>query len=145
MSDLPWLGHGAELPQLHPGPNIKCARVARPAYGARRCVRPDDDDVLVDQRHGIVRNHHVDFAGRAETGIGHAGPGVERNQPTTGREDDARLLVPFAGPIRDAAPRRCATGDLVLPDLVARLRVERNDAVRRGQIHHPVDDDRRGL
>ena len=114
-----------------------------PASPGRR-VGADDDDVLVDQRHRVVRHHHVHFAGLAEAGVDRAGLGVERDQTAAGREDDAWIAA-VTRPIRDAAPGRRAAGDRIPPDFLAGLRLERHDAVRGRQIHDAVDDDRRRL
>ena len=50
-----------------------------------------------------------------------------------------------ARPVCDAASRRRAAGQRESPDFLAVLRRQRDDAVRRRQIHHAVDDDWRGL
>ena len=55
----------------------------------------------------------------------------------------ARRQPVAAGPIRQPAPGRA--GRLVLPDLLAGRRVERVDPVRRAEIQHAVDDERRAL
>ena len=55
-------------------------------------------------------------------------------------------VLRVAGPVLDAARRRIAGRHLEDPHLLARRRVERDDAaVGRGDVHHAVDDERRGL
>ena len=89
----------------------------------------------------------VDAALVAERVVGLAGLRVEREEPAVARaEDDLRRRLRVAGPVLDAARRGVARRELEHPHLLARRRVERDDAaVRRGDVHHAVDDERRGL
>ena len=107
-----------------------------------------DQDFSVDdgRRHGLAV---------AERGLGDlhrpdrlAGLGVERDQLGVERgEIDLVAIDRGAAIVGPAAIDRDRPHVvLVVPDLLAGLRVECVDVIeRRGHIHHAVDDDRRGL
>ena len=146
MARVARLRDGVELPQLRAGPRIERARVADPADRPRRRVGADHDDVLVDERHRVVR--HADIDGAASV------PKARSRSPVLAltairRRPAVKMMrggsVAVAGPVRDAAARQRAAGDRMLPELLAGLGIERDDAIRGRQVHHAVDDDRRRL
>ena len=145
MTDVARLRDGVELPQLRAVTRIEGARVADPADGPRRRIGADHDDVLVDERHRVIRHADIHGAVRAEAQIALAGLGVDRDQAASGSEDDAWRKATVAGPVRDTAAGERAAGNELLPDLLTRLGVERHDTIRGRQIHDAVDDNRRRL
>ena len=94
-----------------------------------------------------LRRVEIDDALVAEGFVRLAGLGVQRDQPAVMRaEDDLRRSLVVAGPVLDAARRRHAGRHLVGPQLLTGRRIQRHDlAVRRADVHHAVDDDRRRL
>ena len=130
----------------------------RPARRVLLVAAAGDDEVLVDGRrraqadgpgHALedLGGVHVDAALVAE-GLGWlAGLGIERVEPAvTGGEDHLRRCTRISGPVFDAARRGIAGRHLKDPDFLARGRVERHHApIRRRDVHHAVDDERRGL
>ena len=147
VADLARLRHRAELPQLLARDRAEGARVADAARRTARRVRAHDDDLLPHQGHRVVGHADVDLAAIAEVRDGSAGRGVQREQPLTGAEDDARRqsLRRVARPERDPAPGRDAARQRVPPDFLTGKRIERDDGVRGRQVHRAVDHDRRGL
>ena len=139
------LRHRIELPHLGATHRVERARVADTADRAGRCVCADDDDIAVNERDRVVRDHHVDGAAVAEVGHRLAAGGIERAQVQPGGEDDARRQPVAAGPVGDPAPRRTRALDLMTPDLGPRHRVERDHAVSRRHVHDAGNDNRRGL
>src|SRR5262249_1051072 len=120
---------GAELPELFAVARVIRARIADPADGARRCVGADDDCVLVDEGHWVVRQHLAASAVGPEAGGRRPGLRVDGHQPTPRREDDPRRAVALARPVRDAAPRGSGPHNDVTPDLAARVWLEGDDAI----------------
>src|SRR5690606_7649491 len=85
----------------------------------------------------------------AEAGRGLAGCGVDRVELRSRHEQDPRRRARIAFPVADAARRNAARASLtfgprddVRPELLARLAVERDDAIAARHIHHAADDDR---
>ena len=73
-------------------------------------VGADDDDVLVDERHAAPVDAHVDEAAGSERRVELAAGGLERDQTSSDRHQDARRDRAVAGPVREPAARRCAAG-----------------------------------
>ena len=99
-------------------------------------------DVLVD-RAGRRQSHPLNDPLLAEARDQGAGLGVDGRQAVGVGREQARRQPVAAGPIRQPPPGR--RGCLVLPHLLACRRVERVDPVRRAEIQHAVDDERRAL
>src|SRR5437879_6262932 len=93
-----------------------------------------------------LKHLHVDLARVSEPGSELPGLRVERQQPSVSSpDDDLRRNPGFTGPVRDAS---CGGGvaEVFGPQLLARVRVQRNEAAVGGrQVHHTVDDQRRSL
>src|SRR5262249_33187575 len=68
---------------------------------------------------------------------------VERDQPpVSSAEQDARRSLLVARPKGDAAVLAAVRLRIVLPNLLAGLRIEGHDAlVLRREVHHAIDDD----
>ena len=147
---------GVEVPQLLARARVVGVHVALLALARRQMradvslagaeeIGPHQHDVPVDHRHAGVGNLEIDVAALAERRVQCAGVGAQRDQLSQAREEDARRQLAVAGPVRDAAERGEPFGQLVAPDLLAGLRLERDDAIARGQIHHAVHHDGRDL
>ncbi len=100
----------------------------------------------------------IDVAAFAEIGARRARRGIERDQAGVDRRDEDALAAAVAlrairidpqadAAIDEAVGRRTQIGTgIEAPDRLAGLRIERDDSgKRRGQVHHAVDDDGRGL
>ena len=149
--------HRVERPHQLAGAHVPRAHVAgRPARRVLLRRPAGDDQVPVDdgrraqavasgQSAQDLRRVEADDALRRRTRRWAAGLGVQRVELGVARaEHDLRRRAPVARPVFNATRRRVAGGQLECPDLLARRRVERDDAVvRRGQVHDAVDDERR--
>ena len=117
--------------------------------------RARDDQVAEDRAR---RRHPIGGLGES---IGHADrrsmaplvpkagnelPGlrIEGDQPAVARAgQDARRVLCVAGPVGHASRGRAGAAEIVLPDLPARVGLERDDGPsRRRRVHDAVDDDR---
>ena len=94
-----------------------CARVPDAPTGPTRGVRPDHDEVLVDQWHRVVWDPHVDLARLSEARRRSAGRSVQCDQAFSRREDDTRRRAVLTRPIGDPASRRGTAADRMPPDL----------------------------
>ena len=145
VPDVVRLGHRVEFPQARSIAHVEGAGVSDAAEGAGRGIGADHGDVAEDERHGVVGDAEADRAVVAEAGRGLAGGRLQRMQLETGGEQDARLVLVIARPVGDAPAGRRPAGHRTAPDLLARLGTQRDHAIRRRQVHHAVDHDRRRL
>ena len=95
---------------------------------------PDHHDILVHERHRVVRNPHLDDSALPEPGCGCSGNRVERDEPRSRREDDARGLGAVSRPVRHASPRRCPVVEDEAPELPPCGGIERHDPVRGREV-----------
>ena len=146
MARLPRLRHRVELPPLRARPCVERPRVADAAHRSGRRVGAHHDDVVVHQRHRVVRHADIDRAALPEAVRRLAGRRIERDKRRAARgEDDPGRERPVTRPPGDAAARGRAGGGHVPPLLFPGRRIECDDAVRRREVHHAIDHDRRHL
>ncbi len=150
-----------EGPEQFAGANVEAAGIAGRAEAGRVLrMRTGDDYVLVDDgRAGkpVVRvwvfrlilhaGLEIELAVIPEARNGHAGFDVDGDEETvTGAEEDTSGIVLVARPVRDAARGTARVAVFEGPDDFAGFGFERHERlVRRCDIHHAVDDERRCL
>ncbi len=115
------------------------------AHAAGRAVRADDQQILEARRRGVVRRRHQQLSATAE--LGHFLPRrrVERDERASDRKKDARGGRCVARPKTQAPPRRRALLEREAPNFVTAITAQRHDAIGRGRVQHPVNDERRQL
>src|SRR5665213_750815 len=145
-----------EPPDLFAGQNIERARVAAGALASELLRRRrDDGQVLVNTSRrgdgvlsvGKFVSHvipQVDHALVAEIRDRLTGSCIESVHAVTDGVDDPRLMDAITWPIGDpsVAPGPVQAGGRKFPDRLAGLRVQRSRAVRLGDVHHAVHDQR---
>ena len=105
------LRHRSKVPELRAR-----SRVERLGVSRRRTlcdlavVGPDDDDVLVDERHPSPGNAHVDEAAVSKRRVELTARCRDRDETLPHGHQDAGRDRSIPGPVREATARGCATG-----------------------------------
>ena len=135
VTDLAGLWNGVEFPELGASPHVERSGIANAADRPGRRVRTDNDDVLVDERHRVVRDINVDFAAVPERRDRLARLRAQLDQTPSRHEDEAWRVRGIAGPIGHTASGGHAASDSVTPQFLPSVRLQSHDAARRRQIH----------